>query len=84
MAIELAVNPGQVDDPNVDLVCGLQVPTEEEVWEAIKASPGAAWDAAKKVLDGLPSMPEMPEFDWSGLPEIGMPNVQDIDWTFWK
>ena len=68
----------------IERVCGMAVPTEEEIWTAIKASPGAAWDAAKGALDGLPSMPEVPEFGWPSLPEIGMPSVPDINWKFWK
>ena len=83
-AIDLAVNPQAEDDPDIERVCGMAVPTEEEIWAAIKASPGAAWEAAKVVLDRLPSMPAMPEFGWPSLPEIGMPSVPEIDWTFWK
>ena len=82
--IDLAVNPQAADDPDIDRVCGMRVPTEEVIWAAIKASPGAAWEAAKGALDGLPPMPEMPEFGWPSLPEIGMPSVPDINWTFWK
>ena len=83
-AIDLTVNPQAEDDPDIERVCGMRVPTEEEIWTAIKSSPGAIWDAAKGALDGLPRMPEMPEFDWPSLPEIGMPSVPDINWTFWK
>lgn len=67
-AIEVAVNPAAENDLDVERVCGLRVPTEAEIWAAIKSSPGAVWDAAKVALDGLPSMPEMPELHWPSLP----------------
>lgn len=83
-ALDLAFNPETADDPNVDYVCGLKVPTKEEVWAGIKASPGASWDMAKAALHELPDMPEMPSVDWPPMPEIGMPTVPDINWEFWK
>jgi len=82
--IEVAVNPGAADDPDVDRVCGLKVPTEDEIWAAIKASPGAVWQNAKEALNWLPAMPTMPEFGWPSLTEVEMPTVPDIDWQFWK
>lgn len=45
--IELAVNPQAEDDPDVEWVCGMRVPTEAEVWETIKAGPNAVWQAWK-------------------------------------
>lgn len=65
-ALDLAMNPSADEGADVDTVCGMVVPTKEEVWEAVKASPGAAWDAAASVLTGLPDMmPSMPEVDWT-------------------
>ncbi len=72
-ALEVAFNPDAANDPTVTEVCGLRVPTKEEIWAAIKASPGAARDTAAAVLDGLP---EMPSVDW--------PTVPDVDRTFWN
>ena len=66
--IEVAFNPSSLDDADVERVCGLRVPSEEEIWEGIKASPGMAWDAAKSVLASLPPMPDMPEFTWPSWP----------------
>jgi hypothetical protein len=75
-ALEVAFNPEAASDPSVEEVCGLKVPTKEEVWEKIKASPGDAWNSAGAVLDGLPDMTsfewpsfELPSFpDWLSLP----------------
>jgi hypothetical protein len=66
--IEIAFNPFSVDDADVERVCGLKVPSEQEIWEGIKASPGMAWHAAKSVLGSLPPMPAMPEFTWPSWP----------------
>ena len=67
-AIEVAVNPAAADEADVDRVCGMKVPTEAEVWASIKASPSVVWQAAKDTVEGLPSMPTMPEFSWPSLP----------------
>jgi len=32
------------------VVCGTQVPTKEEVWAAVKASPGSAWEKSASAL----------------------------------
>lgn len=66
-ALEVAFNPEAANDPAVKEVCGLKVPSKEEIWEKVKASPGKAWDMAKAAMPDLPEMPSMP----------------DIDWTFW-
>jgi hypothetical protein len=48
----------------------------DEVWEAVKASPGQAWNAAASVLSGLPeAMPDLPSW-WDYL--------VSIDWTPWN
>lgn len=61
-ALEIAFDPTAANDPSVSEVCGLRVPSVEEVWAAVKASPGQAWAWAK---EALPELPEMSEVDWS-------------------
>ncbi len=71
-ALEQAMNPSAVDESDVSQVCGLKVPTADEVWEAVKASPGQAWNAAASVLSGLPSdMPDLPAW-WDYLVGIDL------------
>ena len=75
-------------------VCGLEVPSKEEVWASIKASPGKAWNAAGSYIPDLPDMPDLPtlpSIDWQSyipempkLPEMPeLPSTSSIDWTFW-
>lgn len=67
-ALEMALNPLAVDDPEVAKVCGIRVPTKEEVWKAIKESPGEALQRAVNAFAALPDvMPAMPTgwADWS-------------------
>ncbi|MDO6523968.1 hypothetical protein Q4578_20465 [Shimia thalassica] len=66
--LELAFNPDAAADPEVTEVCGMTVPTKEEVWLAVKSSPGAAWAAAKDAV------PDIPDFS----------DITTIDWTFWN
>lgn len=56
-----ALSPGSADDGDVARVCGMHVPNKEELWQAIKASPGVAWDAARE------SFPDLPTPDLSGV-----------------
>ena len=82
--LDLAFNPEKRLDPEASEVCGLAVPTKDEVWLAIKTSPTRAWNGAKTYVPALP--------DWTvawdatkdyflELPKLGMP---EIDWTFWN
>lgn len=64
-ALDVAFNPDLANDPSVDEVCGLKVPTKEEIWAKVKASPGEAWGWAKDAVPDLPEMPDMPEIDWT-------------------
>ena len=58
------------DDAAAVEVCGTQVPSTEEIWQAIKSSPRAAWDGTKSTLHDVSeyefNLPE-PDFDdlWS-------------------
>jgi hypothetical protein len=67
--LEVALDPAKANDASVQEVCGLRVPTKEELWDLVKSSPGAAWQKAKDVM---PELPEMPDF-----------TMPEIDWKFW-
>ena len=66
-ALDAAFNP---DDPvTEDDICGITPPTRDQLWAAIKASPGAAWDKATAMYDGLPDLPSDPSAaiaGWAG------------------
>lgn len=49
-ALRIALDPTLAPDPNSATVCATRVPTADEVWDDIKASPGAVWNAAKSIL----------------------------------
>lgn len=66
--IEVAFNPSSLGDADVEHICGLRVPSEEEIWESIKASPDLAWAAAESALGSLPPMPAMPKFTLPSWP----------------
>lgn len=70
--LEVALNPDQASEDGRDYVCGLQVPTKEEIWQSTKTSPRAAWQTAVAAYDGSTewvSNLEAPDFSrrWSSV-----------------
>ncbi|MGB5066923.1 MAG: hypothetical protein WBO29_06045 [Albidovulum sp.] len=61
-----ALSPGDtmLDDTDVSHVCGMAVPTLQELRSMVRSSPGAAWGSAKSFVSDLPT----PDFggirDW--------------------
>lgn len=52
--LDVAFNPGHaISDREV---CGMRVPTADELWDGIKAAPGEIWRDTKDVLPDLPEM----------------------------
>jgi hypothetical protein len=62
--LSIALSPGSTDDSEVQRVCGLRVPTKEELWASIKASPGAAWDNASDFFSSLQAPDFSGSWDW--------------------
>lgn len=64
--LDVAFNPEAAFGADAKEVCGLRVPTAEEIWAKVKNSPGEAWAMAAAVMPDLPDMPDfrMPEIDW--------------------
>ena len=62
--LEKAFNPGATSTPETEKVCGLKVPTKDEVWEVVKSSPRNAWLTAKGYLPDLPEL-KLPSIDWT-------------------
>ena len=63
--MQIEIDPTQARTEDRDMVCGLQVPTKEELWQSIKSSPGAAWDSALEAAEGTAdwaSSLERPDF----------------------
>lgn len=50
--MQVAVDPTRANTEDRDMVCGLQVPTKDELWQSIKTTPGAAWDGAVDAAEG--------------------------------
>jgi hypothetical protein len=62
--LEYELNIKGASDADVSLVCGLEVPSKEEVWEKAKNSPKRVWDSAKESLNELHSV-EFPSLNGS-------------------
>ena len=54
--LEVAFNPELAFAPEAQAVCGMKVPTKQELWEALRASPSAAW---KNVRQAIPDVPPL-------------------------
>lgn len=81
--LELVFAQSERDDGELTRVCGLRVPTEEEVIAAIQSSPRAAWDKAKETISDV----QLPSFqfpDAPSLPKFGFPDWDQIDKTPWN
>lgn len=55
-ALDVALNPDRAIPPEATEVCGMKAPTRAEIWSAVAASPGAAWDEARSLYGDLPSL----------------------------
>lgn len=65
--LQVALDPESAVPEDRDKVCGLQVPTRQELWEKVKSSPSAAWDLATKALQTSgATLSELPKPDFSG------------------
>ena len=53
--LQKALDPGAVVDDGASEVCGMRIPTQDEIWEAVKSSPGKAWATSKEMFSNLPS-----------------------------
>lgn len=49
--LDLALNPESANEEGRDFVCGLKVPTRQELWSMVRNSPQATWDAAVGAYD---------------------------------
>lgn len=89
--LDVAIDPSKANAEEVSEVCGLKVPTKEEIWAKVKASPGEAWAKAKGVMPELPEMPDMSE-SWGkvkeAMPDLpavpDLPDMPKIKWKFWE
>lgn len=68
--LQIALDPESAVPEDRDKVCGLQVPTRQEIWETIKTSPAAAWNLAGDALNSAGAKVSdlsMPDFSgaWS-------------------
>ncbi len=49
-SLDVAFNPDSAIEDSI----GIQAPTSQEIWDQVKSSPGAAWEQASGLVDGLP------------------------------
>ncbi|SMO76682.1 hypothetical protein [Paracoccus laeviglucosivorans] len=61
--LDAAFNP---ENPiSEDEVCGIKPPTRDEIWTAVKSSPGTAWNGAKSLYADLPEVSISASYDWT-------------------
>lgn len=65
--LEQAFSPDAAIEAEVGEVCGMTVPTKDDVYQSVRSSPRLAWQAAKSYV------PELPEFK--------LPTFRDL--MFW-
>ncbi|MCW1920134.1 hypothetical protein NX862_15345 [Rhodobacter sp. KR11] len=82
-SLQLALVPTEATGAETSKVCGMKVPSVDEIWQMVKSSPARAWEASQAVLTSLPvQMPDLPNISWPdiALPDLSMPEVNWPDW----
>lgn len=59
--LEQAFSPDAAIEPEVGEVCGMTMPTQDEVYQSVRSSPRLAWQAAKSYVRELPEF-KLPTF----------------------
>lgn len=70
-ALRQAFNPDLAPSEESTTVCALEIPTREELWASVKASPRAAWEKARELT---PTLEEIRSVD---LPDLS-------DHAYWE
>lgn len=60
--LDVAFNPDHAIDGSE--VCGIRVPTSEELWQTVRNSPSEGWDAAKDMYEDLPEISMSGTYNW--------------------
>lgn len=53
--LDVAFNPERANEAGVREVCGMSVPSKNELWEQVKRSPSAAWATVSEAFPDVPS-----------------------------
>ena len=77
-ALQRAFDPSFKTNEDDLEVCAIKVPPKEEIIAAVKASPGKAWEAAKKATPSLEDIRDMTMPDVKGWWETGEGAVSDF------
>ena len=59
--LDVAIDPSKEFGPDQSAVCGLSVPTREEVWESVRSGSLEAWNGSREYLPSLPNY-ELPSW----------------------
>ncbi|TGD62205.1 hypothetical protein EYC08_16795 [Tabrizicola sp. WMC-M-20] len=62
--LDVAFNPEKANEAEVQEVCGMSVPTKQELWEQVKGSPKAAWATVSEAF------PDVPPPDFSSATDL--------------
>lgn len=76
-ALRQVFNPDLAPSEGSTTVCTLEVPTREELWASVKASPRAAWEKARELT---PTLEELRSVD---LPDLSDPTYWEGAGAFW-
>ena len=65
--LKRAFDPSLALDENQQTVCSMEVPSREELWEAVRRSPQRSWELAASYTPSMEDIRnmEMPDIDWA-------------------
>ena len=68
-SLQRALDPSIIAPPEEAEVCGMQVPTRKELWNAAKNAPAQAWEAGIEIMPTADELREieLSDIDWRGM-----------------
>lgn len=78
--LQQLIDPSSIPSPEAQTVCALEVPTRQEVIQAVSNAPQEAWTAARNAMPSIQDLREIEisEIDWRGITDSGLTRANNL------
>jgi hypothetical protein len=78
--LQQLIDPSSIPSPEAQTVCALEVPTREEVVDAVSNAPRQAWIAARDAMPSISDLREIEisEIDWDEITASGLARANSL------